>query len=164
MGSFLGWASLALPTRRKRQSINYFGSLRTPKPSFKNVMKKEFSLASNVSFFFTAIPNFFFIPPSRQSTPLGLFRGGRATQKVSQTKNPLGKEVTAENVWTNKNPCYFARPFFTWPFVNRNSELGLSNVWFDPTQKLPISEKPLALRYAICTLRGEGVFNEHPPF
>ena len=36
-------------------------------------------------FFFRRIPELFFLGASRQSVPLGRFRGGRATQEVGQT-------------------------------------------------------------------------------
>ena len=89
IGAIRGWASLALPTR-KNIKTRFLVLSENPKTIVRrSVFFKEFFC----ELFFTAIPNFFFKIPPRQSTPLGRFRGGRATQKVAQTKTPLGREV-----------------------------------------------------------------------
>ena len=55
----------------------------------KRSQKKKFPF--DPIFFFCRIPKLFFFGTLRQSTPLGRFRGGRATQKVDQTKPHVRK-------------------------------------------------------------------------
>ena len=63
--------------------------MKHPKTTSKRLNKKK--VREPFHLFFRLIPEVFFHRAHRQSLPLGQFSGGRATQKVAQTKTQLGR-------------------------------------------------------------------------
>ena len=123
IGAISGKASGTLPSWNKQKVENlFFCSLRESqnRPP-KNWAKKRVRMTLN---FF--ISRTFFSCPPRQSTPLGRFRGGRATQKVAQTKTPMEREVSKS---LERVKILTERPFSRsinstrLPFVNGNADL-----------------------------------------
>ena len=83
----------ALRTSKKREIKNVFFSIvfKQPKPSSKKGTKKKRFGSARTRFELSVSPHpelLFFCTP-RQSIPFGRFRGGRATQKVVQTKTEV---------------------------------------------------------------------------
>ena len=71
--------------KKKNQKSTSQIVLKQPKTRLEKEGKKK-EVPLRVDFCFRRIPKLFFSCPPRQSLPLGRFRGGRATQKVGQTK------------------------------------------------------------------------------
>ena len=156
IGAISGKASGTLPSWNKQKVENlFFCSLRESqnRPP-KNWAKKRVRMTLN---FF--ISRTFFSCPPRQSTPLGRFRGGRATQKVAQTKTPMEREVSKS---LERVKILTERPFSRSINSSRLSMVMLS--WEcsirHPT-KLPTPENVIPSRYVIGSLRREGFFNGH---
>ena len=76
-------------TKRFFQKSFRFSAMKHPKTTSKRLNKKK--VREPFHLFFRLIPEVFFHRAHRQSLPLGRFSGGRATQKVAQTKTQLGR-------------------------------------------------------------------------
>lgn len=110
------------------------------------------------------IPGVLFVSSSRQSTPLDLFIGGRATQKVTPTNSQRGREArkTLEILQILRCTLFgHTKPLVQ---VNGNAELRHFNakIW-SPPQSYPAETILAIICRTLLAFQRRAVFQPTPP-